>query len=67
MTKSELEEKKQRTAELETQVRHASEPPLWSGEQPFWQAQTAFNVCQLFDNPRAVLTWSASCGPHQPT
>ena len=51
MTKSELEEKKQRTAELETQVRPASEPPLLAGEQPFWQAQTAFIVCQLFDNP----------------
>ena len=38
VTKSELEEKKQRTAELETQVRCASEPALLSGKQRYWQA-----------------------------
>ena len=57
VTKSELEEKKQRTAELETQVRQAPEPSLLSGEQPIWQAQTASYVCQNWVNPRAVLTW----------
>ena len=56
MTKSELEEKKQRTAELETQVSHPSEPSLSSGEQPLWQAD-CIHCVPAFDNPRAVLTW----------